>query len=489
MIKKLPAGEKLIPELQLAKKLKVSHATVRRAIQDFVDEGLIYRQRGIGTFIREKNINLLSTGNLSLRRFFCGMENATKNFVADAQTARFTIQESASYLEIYRRVVHEYRKKHSDFQIWLDNRPSAIYIPEYFAEIEKGVSPDIFYAQKPHLYWLIQNHYIAPLNEYLEKEPVYPLNELDLLIRNGMTYNDKIWMLPKNMHVYTLVFNRNKFDAAGIKYPDESWTWQSFLEAAKELTIKNKKGEVIQYGSIPFRSYVYLAMLIWAFGGCFVNENGKICLTMPETEAAIKFAVDLTVVHKVTPAFEDWKFWSSKGKISEISNFFKLGKLAMHLPGVSYFDNPMTNMKTGWDMTLLPQGKSGRFSPVFFSGWCLSSTARHPARCAEFMKYLSVQGGKYFAEHDMPALNNSENLHAFYNDSLPRRGFVYMAMKNYMREFPFKGHFWPYLSIYIRKMLEDIFEGRKSFKTALHDTQNNMQKAMNQFLKWQEGKM
>lgn len=45
----LPAGTKLENELKLADDLKLSRPTIRRAIQELVNDGLLVRRRGIGT--------------------------------------------------------------------------------------------------------------------------------------------------------------------------------------------------------------------------------------------------------------------------------------------------------------------------------------------------------------------------------------------------------------------------------------------------------
>ena len=47
----LKRGEKLPSENELASQFKVSRMTIRESIEDLVDEGLIYRRHGVGTFV------------------------------------------------------------------------------------------------------------------------------------------------------------------------------------------------------------------------------------------------------------------------------------------------------------------------------------------------------------------------------------------------------------------------------------------------------
>jgi len=47
----LKRGEQLPPEHELAGKFGVSRMTIRQSIEDLVDEGLLYRRHGVGTFV------------------------------------------------------------------------------------------------------------------------------------------------------------------------------------------------------------------------------------------------------------------------------------------------------------------------------------------------------------------------------------------------------------------------------------------------------
>src|SRR4051812_18958197 len=45
-------GERIPSEMQLAAELKMNHQTVRRGLAQLVEEGVIVKQRGVGTFVR-----------------------------------------------------------------------------------------------------------------------------------------------------------------------------------------------------------------------------------------------------------------------------------------------------------------------------------------------------------------------------------------------------------------------------------------------------
>jgi DNA-binding GntR family transcriptional regulator len=68
----LKRGEKLPSEQELASKFKVSRMTIRESIEDLVDEGLLYRRHGVGTFVAYPH---LQRDHTRLTSFFDKAEN------------------------------------------------------------------------------------------------------------------------------------------------------------------------------------------------------------------------------------------------------------------------------------------------------------------------------------------------------------------------------------------------------------------------------
>src|SRR5690625_3672912 len=67
----LPPGTRLENEISLAKRLSVSRPTVRRAIQEVVDKGLLVRRRGVGTQVDRKSTRLNSSHVAISYAVFC----------------------------------------------------------------------------------------------------------------------------------------------------------------------------------------------------------------------------------------------------------------------------------------------------------------------------------------------------------------------------------------------------------------------------------
>ena len=92
-----------------------------------------------------------------------------------------------------------------------------------------------------------------------------------------------------------LYYNKDLFDKAGVKYPDENWTWDDLLAAVEKLTVKDAGGKVTAVCAGDGRRNKY---------DKWVNQNGgailddyrnpsKCMLADPESVAAVKYFADM----------------------------------------------------------------------------------------------------------------------------------------------------------------------------------------------------
>lgn len=106
---RIPSGARLMNEIAIARRLGLSRPTVRRAIQELVDKGLLVRRRGIGTQVVQSTVSrpveltslyedLRSTRHRpSTRVLLCAVE------AADAEiSARLSVPEGSEILHLRR---------------------------------------------------------------------------------------------------------------------------------------------------------------------------------------------------------------------------------------------------------------------------------------------------------------------------------------------------------------------------------------------------
>lgn len=89
-------GERIPSEAELEAKYEISRITVRQAIQSLVQEGLLYRQQGRGTFVARPRVrhSLNALTSFSRQMLDRGMSPSTKLLEVEIVAARGPVQES-----------------------------------------------------------------------------------------------------------------------------------------------------------------------------------------------------------------------------------------------------------------------------------------------------------------------------------------------------------------------------------------------------------
>lgn len=146
------AGQQLPPEADLCVTYGVSRITARRAITDLVEEGILYRQQGKGTFVRESKVKreLIWVGGFAELTTASGKTPSSQilsNLVipADEKLANtLKIAEGDPVLKLHRL-------------LFIDNEPFIIessYFPlSYFPDLEKYI------GESASTYSILNNRY------------------------------------------------------------------------------------------------------------------------------------------------------------------------------------------------------------------------------------------------------------------------------------------------------------------------------------------
>src|SRR5690606_38960792 len=128
-------------------------------------------------------------------------------------------------------------------------------------------------------------------SENITDSTFYPA-ALGAFARDGVQYG-----LPVTFSTVLLYYNQDMFDAAGVAYPDESWTWDDVIAAAENLTdAQNRVWGIHQ----PVQFWEFYKAAAQAGGGLTVEPAVQI--DSPENREALHYLVDKLLVHEVMPS-------------------------------------------------------------------------------------------------------------------------------------------------------------------------------------------
>ena len=89
---------------------------------------------------------------------------------------------------------------------------------------------------------------LKPLDDYIAKEKEFNLDDFIKPSLTSYQRDGKLWVIPYDEGPGILYYNKDLFDKAGIKYPDDSWTLDTLKENAIKLTSGEGQNKIFGFG-------------------------------------------------------------------------------------------------------------------------------------------------------------------------------------------------------------------------------------------------
>lgn len=119
-------------------------------------------------------------------------------------------------------------------------------------------------------------------------------SSFDVRALHAMRYEGALLGLPASQDCLSLFYNPLLFDAAGVGYPDASWTHEDLLQAAMDLTAGDVQGL-----AMPVKDAYWWFGFQAGFGGALFDANGTPTLDSNGSAEAMRWVVGLEQVHGV----------------------------------------------------------------------------------------------------------------------------------------------------------------------------------------------
>lgn len=323
--------------------------------------------------------------------------------------------EKAAYADL----VAAFSAKRADVAVELVHIPGqADYRKRIAADFAAGTPADITLINYRRYAGFASRGVLEPLGPYLATSTV--IKESDFFEEAMAPYRrgGTLMCLPQNLSSLVVYYNRDLFDAAGVAYPSDDWTWADFVATAKTLT-RDTDGDGVtdQYGIGTEASIFRLAPLVWQNGGDIVDDPAKptrLTLDTPAARESLQWFVDLQVTHKVMP--------DAVQEASEDSDSrFQNGRLAMYLNSRRGVPTYRSIKGFAWDVAPLPTGKT-KAGILHADAFCMSAATKDKASTWAFIEFaMSAEGQTILAKsgRTVPSMKSVAYSPAFLDPSLP----------------------------------------------------------------------
>lgn len=160
----------------------------------------------------------------------CGNDSATNADEAGGGTIRYALWDAVQ-APVFEELAAKFYEE-TGVTVNFELTPWAQYWTNLETAITGQNAPDVFWMNIPRAPDYIENGVLLPLDNLNIAEGSIPQNFLDAFSsEEGVVYG-----IPKDFDSVALYFNTTMFDEAGLGFPDYTWTWEDFKDAARTLT-------------------------------------------------------------------------------------------------------------------------------------------------------------------------------------------------------------------------------------------------------------
>ena len=287
-------------------------------------------------------------------------------------------------------MVETFNAEHPCITVETQHIPSSGYTEKISTMLAAGDPPDVAYLDSFIALPWAEAGRLLDLTDYFQNDP-----DAGRLESTFYRYGDD-QILGTNTAAETMVmyYRKDLFDEAGVAYPpsdpDDAWTWDEFVEVAKELTVDRNGNRasspdfdpnaIRTYGVAFPRWWAGYLPFIYSNGGRFASEDGtRLMLNEPEAVEVLQAMQDLIYLHHVAPTP------SQAQAMPSTDVMMQSGQVAMDINGhwktIDYSALPMD-----WDVAVLPKFDEPA-TVAFGAPTVIFADTEYPDAAFEFYKF------------------------------------------------------------------------------------------------------
>lgn len=290
-------------------------------------------------------------------------------------------------------VARAYMDKNPDVVIDVQVTSWDEYWTKLDAAAESNQLPDIFWMHTNQILKYADYGKLADVTDlYNDENPNYYKEHFsEISLDNARGSDGRMYGVPKDKDTVCLVYNKEIFDAAGLDYPDETWTWDDLTRSSAVIYEKTGKYGYMAYADeqLGYWNFVYQA------GGYILNEDKtKAGFMDPGTRKGMEFYINL----QKEPWCPDQNYFAETNP----GTAFISEQGAMYLEGNWNLMSMMENNKAiegKWDVAVLPKCPdpvNGDGRATISNGLCYASGAagKKLEYAKDFLKFAGSEEGQ-----------------------------------------------------------------------------------------------
>jgi len=292
-----------------------------------------------------------------------------------------------SFVRLEREIRQGFERQHPGVRVQMEHIPGAgQYEPKLLMMFVSGHAPDVIHLDASSAAVFVNHNVLLDLALRIAGDADFDRGAYFENVFDVARRGNRIYAIPLDFTPMVMVYNKRLFDQAGVRYPRDGWTWQSFLETCKQLTkVDLGARKPVRYGFNFLNWMPGWVPWLWLNGGDVLSPDGRHAVgyfDAPESIEAVQFLVDLIVKHRVAPNLTE----SAAAGV----DLFRAGRAAIHLTGHwSLIEYRADGMDIG--IIGLPTNTGERVTVMYESGLAITCMSPHADLAWEYIKYMTSE--------------------------------------------------------------------------------------------------
>lgn len=321
-------------------------------------------------------------------------------------TIRFAIYTDTARDKVAQAQADLYMQEHPDVTVEIVSVPYANYYTQLGQGIAAGDAWDVFMINGAYFASLGKTGALLDLTDEIAQRG-FDVNQYVVDPMNS-TYQGRQYVLPYELNTCAMFYNKDLFDAAGVAYPKEGWTWDDFRNTAIQLTDASKD----QFGCYLRLAQPDLASFIHQAGGSLYNEDfTQIDFSSPEVVEALTYMTDMVTKYGCCP---------SPSQLPANIAPFMTGKIAM-ASGMCFEVISTMAAEFNWGIAPWPQYKKAG-GDFWTQGMAIYSGTKNQALALEYLFFLASEDAQTIMAKQLgatPSMISVAMSDAYINENTP----------------------------------------------------------------------
>ncbi|MBM3266987.1 MAG: sugar ABC transporter substrate-binding protein [Candidatus Sericytochromatia bacterium] len=292
------------------------------------------------------------------------------------QGLAFSTWGSIDEMDILKPILAEFTRR-TEIPVELQHFPKD-YAHKLRMVVAAARVPDVMFISNEALPGFADRGVFRDLGPLLEEDPDLGASDFYPQVMKAMSWKGKLYGIPRDLSNLVVFYNKDLFDAAGVRYPEAGWTFADLLRIAPRLT---RPGEQWAIGFQP--QPLVWTPYVWSHGGDIMDESMSRCtLADPPALQGLNFYVDLRNKHHYAPTDKE----SGNARMTQL---FAQGKLAMFVYGRWAVPGYRKKLTFDWDVAPFPRGPAGSIVDTDSSGWGIAKDSPKQEEAWKLVKFLA----------------------------------------------------------------------------------------------------